>query len=30
MAYRFDGKERTLSFGGYPGVSLKGRTREAR
>jgi hypothetical protein len=22
MAYRFDGKERTLSFGGYPGVSL--------
>ena len=23
MAYRFDGKERTLSFGGYPGVSLK-------
>jgi integrase len=23
MAYRFDGKERTLSFGGYPGVSLR-------
>ena len=23
MAYRFEGKERTLSFGAYPGVSLK-------
>ena len=23
MAYRFDGEERSLSFGGYPGVSLK-------
>jgi hypothetical protein len=29
MAYRFEGKERTLSFGSYPEVSLKD-TRAAR